>query len=63
MLGSPLGFIAVWTELLQVVAVEAAQELRLPVLLIVDFPLELYIALVRQTLLNLRAFYLYILGA
>jgi hypothetical protein len=42
-------------------AVEAAQELCLSIPPIVNTPLETYAALKRQTLFNLRAFYLSVL--
>lgn len=50
----PLSLVTVRTELLRDVAVEAAQELRLPVPPVIDPPLEIHIALERQTLLDLR---------
>jgi len=61
--GSPLGLVTVWTELLQDVAIEAAQELRLPVPPVIDSSLEFHTALERQTLLDLRAFHPRMLGA
>ncbi len=45
------------------VAVEAAKKLRLWVLLVVNSLLEIYIAVERQALLNLRAFGLLMLCA
>jgi hypothetical protein len=45
--GSPLGFVAIRAELLGHMAIEAAKELSLPILLVVNSPLESYTSLER----------------